>query len=38
MTEDEERRLTEEVQKITNKFIAEVDQLLTTKETDLMAI
>jgi ribosome recycling factor len=38
MTEDEERRLTEEVQKITNKFIAEIDQLLNSKETDLMAI
>lgn len=38
MTEDEERRLSEEVQKITNKFIAEVDQLLAAKEADLMAI
>lgn len=38
MTEDEERRLNDEVQKITDKFIAEVDQLTTAKETDLMAI
>lgn len=38
ITEDDERRQTDEIQKITNKFIAEVDQLLTTKETDLMAI
>lgn len=38
ITEDEERRLTDEVQKITNKFVAEVDKLTTTKENDLMAI
>jgi ribosome recycling factor len=38
MPEDEERRLTDAVQKATDKFIAEVEQLLTTKETDLMAI
>lgn len=38
MTEDEERRHTDEVQKITNKFVAEVDQLTTAKEADLMAI
>lgn len=38
MTEDEERRLADEVQKLTDKFVAEVDQLTTTKEADLMAI
>jgi ribosome recycling factor len=38
MTEDEEKRLTDLVQKQTDKFIAEVDQLLAAKETDLMAI
>ena len=38
MTEDEERRLTDEIQKLTNKFVAEVDQLTTAKETELMAI
>lgn len=38
ITEDEERRLSDEVQKITDKLIAEVDQLLAAKETDLMAI
>lgn len=38
ITEDEERRLSEEVQKITNKFVAEIDQLTTTKENDLLAI
>lgn len=36
--EDEERRSTESMQKLTDKFIAEVDQLLAAKETDLMAI
>lgn len=38
LVEDEERRLTEVVQKLTDKYIAEVDHLLTAKETDLMAI
>lgn len=38
VTEDEERRLNDEVQKLTDKLIAEVDQLLAAKETDLMAI
>jgi ribosome recycling factor len=38
ITEDEERRITDDVQKITNKFVAEVDQLTTAKESDLMAI
>ena len=38
ITEDEERRLSDDVQKLTDKFIAEVDQITTVKETDLMAI
>ena len=38
ITEDEERRLSDEVQKITDKLIAEIDQLLAAKETDLLAI
>lgn len=38
IAEDEERRLTDAVQKLTDKFIAEVEQLLTVKEKDLMAI
>ncbi len=38
ITEDEERRFGEDVQKLTNKLIAEVDQLTTAKEADLMAI
>ena len=38
ITEDEERRSSEEVQKLTDKFVAEVEQLLNAKEADLMAI
>jgi len=38
MTEDEERRISDAVQKVTDKLIAEVDQLLTAKEVDLMAV
>jgi len=38
IAEDEERRLTDAVQKLTDKFIAEVDNLLSVKEADLMAI
>lgn len=38
VTEDEERRLSDEAQKLTDKFVAEVDQLTSAKEADLMAI
>lgn len=38
ITEDEERRLAEDIQKLTDKFVTEIDQLTTAKETDLMAI
>ncbi len=38
ITEDEERRLMDEMQKLTNKFVAEVDQLMAAKESDLIAI
>lgn len=38
ITEDEERRLSDEVQKVTDKFVAEVDQVTTAKEADLMAV
>lgn len=38
ITEDDERRHSDAIQKLTDKFVAEVDQLTTTKETDLMAI
>ena len=38
ITEDDERRISDDVQKITDKLIAEIEQLLTAKEADLMAI
>jgi len=38
VAEDEERRAQDEVQKLTDKAIAEIDKLLEVKETDLMAI
>lgn len=38
ISEDEERRSQDEVQKITDKHIAEIDKLLQAKETDLMAV
>jgi ribosome recycling factor len=38
IAEDEEHRLTDNVQKLTDKYIAEVEALLSSKETDLMAI
>lgn len=38
ITEDEERRYADDVQKLTDKCVAEVEQILSAKETDLMAI
>ncbi len=38
ISEDDERRSQEEVQKITDKFIAEIDKLLHSKESELLAI
>ncbi len=38
MSEDDERRAQDEVQKLTNRFIAEVDKALQTKETELLAV
>jgi ribosome recycling factor len=38
ISEDDERRSQEEVQKITDKFIAEIDKLLQLKESELLAI
>jgi ribosome recycling factor len=38
ITEDDERRLGDSVQKLTDKFVAEVDQLTQVKETELLAI
>jgi ribosome recycling factor len=38
ISEDEERRAADEVQKLTDKFVAEVDKALDAKEADLMAV
>jgi ribosome recycling factor len=38
IAEDEERRMAENIQKLTDKFIAEIDHLLAAKESELMAI
>jgi ribosome recycling factor len=38
IAEDEERRLSDNIQKATDKFIAEIEQLLAAKEAELMAI
>ena len=37
-SEDDERRSQEEIQKFTDRFIAEVDKLVTGKEQDIMAV
>ncbi len=37
-SEDEERRATEDIQKLTDKYIAELDKALVEKEKDLMAV
>jgi ribosome recycling factor len=36
--EDDERRAQDDVQKLTDRFVAEIDKALQAKETDLMAI
>jgi ribosome recycling factor len=38
ISEDEERRAADDVQKLTDKFVAEADKALEAKETDLMAV
>lgn len=38
ISEDDERRAQDDVQKLTDRFIAEVDKNLSSKEEDLMAI
>lgn len=38
ISEDDERRTQDDVQKLTDKFVAEVDRLLAEKEKDLMAV
>lgn len=38
ITEDEERRAEDDMQKLTDKYVAEVEKVLAEKEKDLMAI
>jgi len=38
MSEDDERRAQDEVQKLTNRFVAQVDKTLQSKETELLAV
>ena len=38
ISEDEERRAQDDVQKLTDKYVAEIDKALDGKETDLMAV
>jgi ribosome recycling factor len=38
VTEDEERRAQDEVQKLTDRVIAEIDRLIHAKEADIMAV
>jgi ribosome recycling factor len=38
VSEDDERRALEELQKMTDRYIAEIDRVLQAKETDLLAI
>jgi ribosome recycling factor len=38
LSEDDERRAQDDVQKLTDKYVAEVDKMLVEKEKDLMAI
>ena len=38
VSENDERRAQEEVQKMTDRHIAEIDKLLQQKETELMAV
>ena len=38
VAEDEERRAQDDVQKLTDRHIAEIDKALAAKEADLMAV
>lgn len=38
ISEDDDRRAQDDIQKLTDKYIAEIDKVLTTKEADLMTI
>ncbi|MGA3248744.1 MAG: ribosome recycling factor [Paraburkholderia sp.] len=38
ISEDDERRAGEDVQKLTDKFVSEIDKLVTTKEAEIMTV
>jgi ribosome recycling factor len=38
ISEDDERRAQDEVQKLTDKFVAEIDKLVQTKESEIMTV
>jgi ribosome recycling factor len=38
ISEDDERRASDEVQKFTDKFVAEIDKLVQTKESEIMTV
>ena len=38
ISEDEDRRAEDEIQKLTDKYVAQVDELLAAKEADLMSV
>lgn len=38
ISEDDERRAQEDIQKLTDKFISEIDKMLIAKEADLMSV
>jgi len=38
VSEDEERKAQDEVQKLTDRFVAEIEKLLTAKEAEIMAV
>lgn len=38
ISEDDERRVQDDVQKLTDRFVTEIDQTLAAKEVDLMAV
>lgn len=38
ISEDEDRRAEDEIQKLTDKYVAQVDELLAAKEEDLMSV
>jgi ribosome recycling factor len=38
VSEDQERKAQDDIQKLTDKFVSEIDKLLAAKETELMAV